>query len=217
MEGEDLYARRFNSSEVEAKLRIWAPIAAYLGRWVNPAAPVIDIACDRGYFISHAVAEERWASDVRDVSSALPADVRFVGASGLVLDRHVPTAHFGTVFMSNYLEHLRSSEQVIEQLRVVARLLRPDGLVVVLQPNIRFAGSAYWDFIDHHVALTDRSLTEAGELAGLQTKHLIRRFLPYTTKSRMPMSPALVGLYLRLPFVWRVLGAQTLWVGELAS
>ena len=30
----------------------------------------------------------------------------------------LPTGHFGTVFMSNYLEHLASTDEVIEQLRV---------------------------------------------------------------------------------------------------
>jgi SAM-dependent methyltransferase len=216
-EDGDLYAIRFGSESAEAKFRIWAPIVAYLGRWVNSAAPVLDIACDRGYFIRHAIAGERWASDLRDVESFLPPDIRFVQASGLELDRHVPVSHFGTVFMSNYLEHLESSDMVIEQLRVAARLLRPDGRVLVLQPNIKYVGAAYWDFIDHHVPLTDRSLEEAARLAGLRTIRLVRRFLPYTTKSRLPLSPALVQLYLRLPIAWRILGAQTLWIGELGN
>jgi hypothetical protein len=36
----------------------------------------------------------------------------------------------------------------------------------------------------------------------------IPRFLPYSTKSRLPSGPALVKLYLRVPLAWRVLGAQ---------
>jgi hypothetical protein len=36
----------------------------------------------------------------------------------------------------------------------------------------------------------------------------IPRFLPYTTKSRLPSGPALVRLYLKVPLAWRVLGAQ---------
>ena len=119
--------------------------------------------------------------------------------------------------MSNYLEHLESSDEVIEQLRVACRLLRPGGRAIVLQPNIRLVGPRYWDFIDHRVALTDRSLLEAAELAGLRTVDLITRFLPYSTKGRLPQSPALVRAYLRLRPAWLVLGRQTLYVGEARS
>ena len=83
----------------------------------------------------------------------------------------------------------------------------------MLQPNIRYVGQRYWDFIDHHVALTDRSLVEAAELASLQTVKLIPRFLPYSTKGRLPTNPLLVRAYLRFPPAWRLLGKQTLYIG----
>ena len=44
--------------------------------------------------------------------------------------------------------------------------------MIVLQPNVRLVGGAYWDFIDHQVALTEKSLVEAGDLAGLRTVEL---------------------------------------------
>jgi hypothetical protein len=116
--------------------------------------------------------------------------------------------------MSNYLEHLANRNEVVEQLRVCRDLLAPGGRVVVLQPNVRYAGAAYWDFIDHHVALTERSLVEAGEQAGLRTVHLIPRFLPFTTKGKLPAHARLVRLYLGFPLVWRLLGGQTLYVAE---
>jgi hypothetical protein len=119
--------------------------------------------------------------------------------------------------MSNYLEHLESSEAVIEQLRVAARILRPGGHVVVLQPNIRLVGSRYWDFIDHKVALTERSLLEAAELAGLRTVKLTTRFIPYSTKGRLPSNAALVRAYLAFPPAWRLMGKQTLYVGTTSD
>src|SRR5262249_2057793 len=66
------------------------------------------------------------------------------------------------------------------------------------------------DFIDHKVALTDRSLNEAAELAGFSAELVVRRFLPYTTKGHLPVSARLVRLYLRLPPAWWLLGPQTL-------
>jgi SAM-dependent methyltransferase len=161
-----------------------------------------------------AESNERWATDIRDVSASLPTDVRFHQASGLDLAATLPTAHFGTVFMSNYLEHLESSDAVIDQLRIARDLLRPGGRVIVLQPNIRLVGPRYWDFIDHRVALTERSLLEAAELAGLRTVDLITRFLPYSTKGRLPSHPRLVRAYLAFRPAWWLMGRQTLYVGE---
>jgi 2-polyprenyl-3-methyl-5-hydroxy-6-metoxy-1,4-benzoquinol methylase len=213
----ELYDARFDEREVSSKDAVWREIVRFLQRYIDPAAPVVDVACDRGHFIRWVAATERWATDIRDVAEHLPADVRFVRSSGLELASTLPAGHFGTVFMSNYLEHLESSDQVIDQLRVARELLRPGGRVIVLQPNIRLVGPRYWDFIDHRVALTERSLLEAAELAHLRTVDLITRFLPYSTKGRLPSAPWLVRGYLRVRPAWWVLGRQTLYVGEAAA
>jgi 2-polyprenyl-3-methyl-5-hydroxy-6-metoxy-1,4-benzoquinol methylase len=213
---DQLYEGRFDEREVSAKQVVWDEITRYLQRYVNPSLPVLDVACDRGHFIRSIHAEERWATDIRDMRASLPEDVRFVQSSGLDLASTLPTGSFGTVFMSNYLEHLESADMVIQQLKVARELLATGGRVIVLQPNIRLVGSRYWDFIDHRVALTERSLLEAAELAGLETDQLITRFLPYSTKGRLPASRWLVRAYLAFPPAWRVMGKQTLYVGVKA-
>ena len=213
---DEIYARRFGDDEQRAREAIWAEIAAYLQRHVDPRATVLDLACDRGEFIRNIRAGEKWASDVRDVSALLPDDVRFVQSDGLALAEAIAPESIDVVFMSNYLEHLPSTDAVIEQFRVVHRVLRPGGRVIVLQPNVRLVGGKYWDFIDHQVPLTERSLVEAAETAGFRTRELVVRFLPYTTKSRVPRAPWLVRAYLRFPPAWRLLGKQTLYVGERA-
>ncbi len=210
----EVYATRFDDADALAKDAIWREIVGYLQRFVDPTAPVLDVACDRGHFVRFIESSERWATDIRDVRESLTPDIRFVQASGLDLASVVPTGYFGTVFMSNYLEHLRSSDDVIAQLIVARQLVRPGGRVIVLQPNIRFVGGAYWDFIDHHVALTERSLVEAADLAGLQTVRVLTQFIPYSTKSQLPRHPRLVRAYLKVPLAWRLLGKQTLYVGE---
>ncbi len=213
---DEVYRRRFPEVSRRQKDLIWPEITHYLQRWVDPTAPVLDIACDSGYFIRNVAAKERWAVDLRDVRADLPGDITFVQANGLDLDACLPAGTFGTIFMSNYLEHLHGPDAVIEQLAVARRLLRPGGRVIVLQPNVRLVGGSYWDFIDHRVALTERSLAEAGGLAGLRTVELITRFLPYSTKSRLPSHPLLVRAYLRFPPMWRLIGRQTLYVAEAA-
>lgn len=210
----ELYEARFDEREVSAKDAVWREIVRFLQRYVDPDAPLLDLACDRGHFVRWVKSSERWATDIRDMREALPADVRFVQASGLDLAGTLPAGHFGTIFMSNYLEHLDSSDAVIDQLRVAAGLLRPGGRVMVLQPNIRLVGPRYWDFIDHRVALTERSLLEAAELAGLSTVDLVTRFLPYSTKGRLPTAPLLVRAYLAFRPAWWLLGRQTLYIGS---
>jgi len=148
------------------------------------------------------------------VAALLPADVRFVHASGLELAGAAPNGYFDLAFMSNYLEHLSSNEAVLEQLRVAHAVLRPGGRILILQPNIRLVGGRYWDFIDHQTALTEKSLAEAARMTGFTTKAVITRFLPYTTKSRLPQHQLLVRAYLALPPLWWLFGRQTLYLGE---
>ncbi len=211
---EAVYEARFDERALRGKLEVWAEIVHYLQRFIAADQPVLDIGCDAGYFIRYVNAVERWATDIRDVAALLPPEVRFVRSDGLALGEVMPAGHFGTAFMSNYLEHLPSSRAVIEQLRIARDLLRPGGRVVILQPNIRLTGGAYWDFIDHRVALTERSLVEAGDLAGLRTVRVVTQFLPFTTKGRLPQDPRLVRLYLAFPPAWLLLGKQTLYVAE---
>ena len=211
---KEVYDLRFDERDQAAKDAIWRELGRFFQRYIPSGARVIDIACDLGYFIRHVKARERWATDIRAVESSLPADVRFVRASGLELADVVPNDYFDLAFFSNYLEHLPSTEAVLEQLRVAFTLLKPGGKVLILQPNIRLVGGRYWDFIDHQTALTEKSLAEAARMAGFETKQIIARFLPYTTKSRLPQSSAFVRAYLAFPPAWLLFGKQTLYVGE---
>ena len=211
---DGIYDRRFGDADARSKDRLWVEIAAYLQRWVTADARVLDVACDLGYFIRNIRAGERWATDVRDVAAALGPDVHFVQADGLALSTALPRGSFDVVFVSNYLEHLPGPDAVVAQLREIRAVTRDAGRLIVLQPNIRYVGAAYWDFIDHKVALTEKSLVEAAEAAGFEVEHLVPRFLPYTTKSRLPQSAWLVRAYLRFPPAWRLLGGQTLLVAR---
>jgi ubiquinone/menaquinone biosynthesis C-methylase UbiE len=211
---KEVYEQRFDKHDQAAKDAIWKELGRFFQRYISPDARVVDIACDLGYFIRNVRAGERWATDIRDVKDALPGDVRFVRASGLDLADVMPNDYFDLAFFSNYLEHLPSTEAVLQQLRVTFALLKPGGSVLILQPNIRLIGGAYWDFIDHQTALTEKSLSEGATMVGFRTRQVITRFMPYTTKSRLPQGPALVRAYLAFPPAWWVLGRQTLYLGE---
>lgn len=214
MDLDAVYRARFRDIDPARRQAMWREICAYLQRFIPRQGAVLDLGCDTGEFIANISAAERWAADIRDVRAALPPDVRFVQADGAELEQHLPAGHFDAIFLSNYLEHLASAEAVVEQLRVVRNLLRPGGAVIVLQPNIRLVGGAYWDFIDHRVALTDKSLAEAAAAVELVPRTVITRFLPFTTTGRLPTHPRLVWAYLHFRPAWRLLGRQTLFIAE---
>jgi SAM-dependent methyltransferase len=210
----EIYDRRFPDQDHRRRMELWRVIATYLQRHVPLDSMLLELGSGDGEFISNIVARERWATDIRERPATLPEDIRFIRCDGLSLLDAAPAGSFDRVFMSNYLEHLASGDAVLEQLTVTARLLKPGGRVIILQPNIALVGAAYWDFIDHKVPLTEHSLTEAVELAGMTPILTIRRFLPYTTKGRLPTSPRLAQLYLAVRPAWWLLGKQTLMVAE---
>jgi hypothetical protein len=75
-------------------------------------------------------------------------------------------------------------------------------------PNLRYLPGKYWDFYDHSLGLTHLSLSEALRLKGFSIDICVDRFLPYTIQSALPRHPILVKIYLKIPFVWRLLGKQ---------
>jgi len=61
----------------------------------------------------------------------------------------------------------------------------------MMQPNIKYVGDDYWDFYDHMIT---NSFAELLEHCGYTIETMIPRFVPYTTKSRLPQHPLLVRL-----------------------
>jgi SAM-dependent methyltransferase len=207
-----LYSVRFAPSDKERKDRVWRVLCRhFFQRYVNPAGAVLDIGAGHCEFINHIVAHRRVAFDLNeDVRGNAGAGVEVVQGVSTDLSAF-PDDLFDVVFVSNFLEHLPTKDDLLKTLAEVRRVLRPGGRLLILQPNIRLAGGAYWDFIDHHLPLTERSLVEAVELVGLEPTEVRARFLPFTSKSLLPQHPLLVRLYLKVPAAQWLLGRQS-WI-----
>lgn len=93
---------------------------------------------------------------------------------------NLPDGSLDIVFTSNFLEHLGDKNAVKRTLREAHRCLRPGGQIIAMGPNIRYLPGSYWDFFDHHVILTERSLAEALSITGFTVESAVARFLPYT-------------------------------------
>ena len=212
---EQLYQQRFHDEDLVQKQAIWKVLCEdFFQRYVKPTDTVVDIGAGYCEFINNIRAGKKIAVDLNpDVSKFAAADVTTINAPCTAISE-LPSGSVDVVFMSNFLEHLPTKQLVLDTFHEAFRILRTGGRVIVLQPNIRFLAAEYWDFFDHHTALSDRSLVEGLQLAHFHPSVVYPRFLPYTTKSRLPKSAGLVRLYLKMPLAWRILGKQALVVAD---
>ena len=70
----------------------------------------------------------------------------------------------------------------------VSVALKPGGCVMILGPDFPCPGE-YYDYFDHHLALTEKSVGEAIELAGFHVELALPRTLPYSFRGRLPSWP----------------------------
>lgn len=212
----ELYAARFSDDDRSAKRRLWRVLVeSFFQRYVAADACVVDLGAGSCELINAIRARRRIAIDANpDLARfAAPGIEAHVRPLGQLLDVVAPGS-VDVAFASNVFEHLRSPEALLEVLRTVRAALTTRGLLVIVQPNVRLTGGAFWDFFDHTLPLTEKGMAEALTLAGFRVVESRARFLPYTTKSRLPQVPALVRLYLALlPAQW-LLGKQMLIVAR---
>jgi hypothetical protein len=179
----------------------------YFARLITPSDCVLELGAGYGCFINQVVAKRRIAvdswhdfvhylesgiearvSDVTDLSFLKPASVNFV-------------------FASNVFEHV-SQEDFASVLRQLRRALARDGTVNILQPNYYYSYREYFDDYTHRTVYTHTSISDFLKAHGYEVFDCHPRFLPLTVKSRLPVSPPLIRLYLSLP--WKPLGKQML-------
>jgi SAM-dependent methyltransferase len=173
-------------------------------------ATVLELGSGYGEFSRHIRARRKIAVDVNPGAGAcLPPDVEFHPGTAEHLSA-VASQSVDLCFSSNFFEHLPSKDALDRVLLEAKRVLKPGGRYVALQPNLRYAPGEYWDYYDHVLPLTHLSCSEAFAKAGFEVLEVVDRFLPFSTRSRLPQSPWLVRLYLALPLVWRILGRQFL-------
>ena len=215
-ESEDLrtlYANRF-SKEGEQRQDMWGVLCSeFFQKWVPADSVVVDVAAGHCEFINNIRASRRIAVDLNpDVAVRAAEGVETYICRSDDIDA-LEDDSVDRVFISNFFEHV-SREVILSTLAEVRRLLKPGGRLLVLQPNVRYCAKDYWMFFDHITPVDDRALVEAMEANGYRVETCLPRFLPYTTKSRLPAGPGLVRLYLKVPLAWRVLGAQAFVVAE---
>ena len=205
-----VYRRRFAGIE-ERRLQVWQTLARhYFAKWVKPTDTVLDLGSGYCEFINNIPAIHKYALDSNPATKSKAAAGVTVLSQDATEPWALPAESLDVVFSSNFLEHLPAKSDLAFCISEAYRVLRPQGLLMALGPNIRFCYDEYWDFWDHYLPLSDRSLVEVMELRGFRSELVVPRFLPFAMATRVPQSTFLIRFYLALPWAQRLWGKQFL-------
>src|SRR5947209_6612753 len=205
---QQLYRKRFGHAR-ESRSAIWAVLVQdFFQAWIRRSDTVVDLGCGYGEFLNHVLAARRIGVDLNpDSASMLDPGIEFHQGRADDLT-FLGDGSVDVVFTSNLLEHLQSKAEVERTVAEARRVLKPGGHLIAMGPNIRFVPGDYWDFWDHTVPISDRSLIELLGSCHFQVVEAYDRFMPYTSSSPLPQAPILVRLYLHSRKAWRILGKQ---------
>ena len=204
-----LYQIRFSDTNRYKKDLVWQVLCEhYFQQFIPHSSVVLEVATGYGEFIRHITASRKIAVDLNpDSKGFLPEGIEFHLGSATNLTM-IKDESIDVCFSSNFFEHLPSKEVMDEVLCEVRRTLKPGGLYITMQPNLRFEPGRYWDYYDHVLPLTHLSCREAFIKAGFEVTKVVDRFIPFSTDSKLPQHPLLVKMYLRAPLLWRLFGGQ---------
>lgn len=208
-----IYADRFDK-DAQKRDVMWKILCKdYFQRFIKPTDTVLDLAAGYCEFINNISCDKKIAVDLNEkVKAKAGKNVKVYQALSTALPKEL-TNKVDIVFTSNFFEHLDSKNELIDTLKEVHRVLKPGGKLLILQPNIRLVGNQYWDYVDHTLPLTERSLYEALLLTDFKQTYCKVRFLPYTANSRIPAAGWLIKLYLKIPMAHLLMGKQTFMIG----
>lgn len=178
---------------------LWKTLCeAYFQKLIPQDACVLELGAGYCHFINNIQCQRRIAVDIwAGVEEHARAPVVARTSSITNLD-FIPDGTVDFVFASNLFEHLQQSE-LAHALAEVRKKLRPGGSLNIVQPNYHYAYREYFDDYTHVAIYSHISLTDFLEANGFRVTACVPRFLPLTIKSRFPVSPALIKLYLSLP------------------
>jgi SAM-dependent methyltransferase len=212
---EQLYKSRLEPN-ADYRRAVWDVLVSdFFSRFIAPDADVLDLCCGYGDFINAIQAQTRFAMDINPAArDKLNTGVRFFLQDCSEPWDHIPENSLDLVFTSNSIEHLPNKAAVAKTLSEAFRSLKPGGRFIAMGANIKHVPGRYWDFWDHQIPFTEKSLSEGLSANGFSIELCKGRFLPYTMSSGRQYPIICVKVYLALPFLWRVFGGQFLVVAR---
>ena len=177
---------------------VWQHLSAYLQRWIPVSSDVLELGAGWCDFANTITARRVVAMDLDAVVHRAAADHVEAEIGDCTDLSRFADGTFDVVFASNLLEHLErpAASQLLAE---AARVLRPGGRLILLQPNFRLNPGGYFDDYTHVAIYTDRSLADYLRSRGWRIEKVYPRFLPLTMNSKGSGLTFLVPWYLRSP------------------
>lgn len=211
---EKEYKRRFEKLATYRD-QVWKIlIRDFFSQYIKPEYTVLDLGCGWGEFIRNISAKRRLAMDLNEdmpnrVGEGVETYLQDCAQRWPLEDNTLDV-----VFTSNFFEHLPDKDALRSTLLEAQRCLKPGGHLICLGPNIRFLPGSYWDFWDHFVPLTEKSLVEGLNLSGFEVVRCEDRFLPYSMSQGFTPPLIAIQLFLKIPLLWKLFGKQFLVIGQ---
>jgi SAM-dependent methyltransferase len=197
MNTDKYYQTRF--VEDKSREKVWRAINEYLQKYVKENATVLDLGCGYGDFVKGIKAESKFAIDLNDNLKMFfeKEKIKFISQSVLT-EFAIPENSVDVVFASNLFEHF-SDDELEKMMNNIDKILKPNGRIILLQPNIYYAYKEYWDDYTHKKAFSHVSLADFLMAHDFQIIKFYKKFIPFSLKSRLPKSYWLTRLYLNFP------------------
>ncbi|HTV39103.1 MAG TPA: methyltransferase domain-containing protein [Candidatus Sulfotelmatobacter sp.] len=165
---------------------------------IPPDAAVLDLGAGYGDFINAVKARRRLAVDIwPGMLSHLDKGVEGLVTGVAQLDA-LTDASLDYVFSSNCFEHI-SQDELVRCLGQLQRKMKPGARLTIVQPNFTYSFRQYFDDYTHVSIYTAQGLSDLLAANGFRVVRCLPRFLPLTIKSRLPVSPLFIRLYLLSP------------------
>ena len=178
---------------------VWQSLWRYhFSKLISPNDCVLDLGSGYGNFINNVVARRRIAVDSWEhfLEYVDPHVERVVG-SVTDLD-FIEEGAVDFAFASNLFEHL-SHDTLVRVLETLRVKIAANGTLNILQPNYRYAYKEYFDDYTHVSIFSHISIADFLKVNGFDVIEIRPRFLPLSVKSRLPVSPWLIKVYLASP------------------
>ncbi len=201
---------RFSEKERQKRDLVWQVLCRdFFQQFIGENQSVLDMGAGNCEFINNIVCGEKYALDAQE-NTGLYAhpDVKVITGPCTKASEFLQGEKVDVVFVSNFFEHMNSKEELRITLQEIKKITRNPGKLLILQPNIRYCYKQYWDFFDHNIALSHKSLREALLCLGFKILMLKPKFLPFSTKSCLPLHPLFVKIYLKLYPLQLIMGKQ---------
>ena len=178
----------------------WKEISTYLDRFIVKRNSLLELGPGYCDFVNNATFEVKYVIDSSEEVRALADPSVKVLISDLDNVKEFPS-DLDLVLCSNIFEHL--SLDVFEKtLRKISTALSEDGLLIVVQPNFKYAYRTYFDDFTHQTIFTDMSLASHLRASGFEIVKIQPKFLPYSMRNISPFIPSILIRFLVRMYLW---------------